>query len=61
MKRGPYRWFRHPNYMVVCAEIALLPLVFGAWQIALGFSLLNAAILYHRIRIEESELGIQNS
>jgi len=60
VKRGPYRWFRHPNYMVVCAEIALLPLVFGAWQIALGFSALNAAILTHRIRIEERELGIQN-
>jgi len=40
-RRGPYRWMRHPNYAVVAAEIAMLPLAFGAWKIALGFSLAN--------------------
>ncbi len=58
VKDGPYRWFKHPNYMVVAAEIALLPLVFGAWGIAIGFSVLNAAVLFHRIGIEERELGL---
>ncbi len=54
---GPYRWLRHPNYMVVVAEIALLPLVFGVWEVALGFSFLNAIILLYRLRIEERALA----
>ena len=54
--RGPYRFVRHPNYLVVAAEIALLPLVFGLWQVALLFTLLNAAILAVRIRAENAAL-----
>ncbi len=55
--RGPYRFLRHPNYLVVALEIPLLPLAFGAWQIALGFGLANLALLAHRIRIEERALA----
>jgi methyltransferase len=55
--RGPYRWINHPNYAVVVAEIALLPLVFGLWQVALMFTLLNAAALTVRIREENRALG----
>lgn len=55
--RGPYRLVDHPNYLVVIGEIALLPLVFGLWQVALIFSLLNAAILTVRIRAENRALG----
>ena len=54
--RGPYRFTRHPNYAVVCAEIALLPLVFGLWQLALIFTALNAAVLSIRIRAENRAL-----
>lgn len=54
--RGPFRFVRHPNYLVVIAEIALLPLAFGLWQVALIFSLLNAAVLTVRIRAEEKAL-----
>ena len=57
VRRGPYRYLRHPNYVVVTAEIAVLPLVFGAWEIALVFSILNAALLWHRIRIENAALS----
>lgn len=57
VQRGPYRWCRHPNYLVVCAEIALLPLAFGAWQIALLFSFLNAVLLAHRIKTEQRALS----
>ncbi|MGO8916365.1 MAG: isoprenylcysteine carboxyl methyltransferase family protein [Stellaceae bacterium] len=57
VRRGPYRFLRHPNYAVVAAEIAALPLVFGAWRIALIFSLLNAALLAWRIRLEERALA----
>jgi methyltransferase len=56
VRRGPYRFLRHPNYVIVCAEIAVLPLAFGAVEIAIVFSILNAALLSWRIRIEERAL-----
>jgi methyltransferase len=55
--KGPYRFVNHPNYWVVIAEIALLPMVFGLWQVALVFSLLNAAALWVRIGAENRALG----
>ncbi len=55
--RGPYRYVRHPNYLIVALEIPVLPLAFGAWQIALGFGLANLALLAQRIRIEERALA----
>ncbi len=55
--RGPYRFVDHPNYLVVIGEIAVLPLVFGLWQIALIFSLLNAAVLRVRVREENAALA----
>ena len=57
VRRGPYRLVDHPNYLVVVGEIAVLPLVFGLWQVALVFSALNAAILAVRIRHENRALG----
>jgi methyltransferase len=57
VRNGPFRFVRHPNYLVVIGEIAALPLVFGAWRIALVFSLLNLALLAWRIRIEEQALA----
>jgi methyltransferase len=57
VKRGPYRFLRHPNYAVVALEIPVLPLAFGAWQIALAFGLANLALLAHRIRVEERALA----
>jgi methyltransferase len=55
--RGPYRFLRHPNYLVVIGEMALLPLVFGQVRNAIVFSVLNSAALAWRIRIEEAALG----
>ena len=57
VQRGPYRFLRHPNYAVVAGEIAVLPLVFGAWEVAVVFSVLNAAMLWHRIAVEEAALA----
>jgi methyltransferase len=54
---GPYRFVRHPNYVIVSAEIALLPLVFGLWQVAMLFTLLNAVVLTVRVRAENEALG----
>ncbi len=56
VRRGPYRWIRHPNYAVVVGEIAVLPLAFGSWGLALFFSVANAALLGWRIRIENRAL-----
>jgi methyltransferase len=57
VRRGPYRFLRHPNYAIVAAEIAVLPLAFGAVAIAVAFTLLNAALLTWRIRVEDHALG----
>ena len=57
VRRGPYRWVRHPNYLIVAAEIAVLPLAFDDWAIAIAFSLANALLLRHRIGVEERALA----
>jgi methyltransferase len=54
---GPFRFVSHPNYLVVIGEIAVLPLVFGLWEVALVFSLLNAMVLAIRIRAENRALA----
>lgn len=54
---GPYRWFSHPNYVAVVVEGAALPLVGGAWITALVFTVLNAALLAVRIRVENAALA----
>jgi methyltransferase len=57
IRRGPYRYVRHPNYLVVIGEIAVLPLVFGQVTTAIAFSLLNLAIIAWRIRVENAALA----
>jgi methyltransferase len=57
VRKGPYRFIRHPNYLVVVLEIALLPLAVGSWPLALGFSIVNAIVLAWRIRAEEMTLA----
>jgi methyltransferase len=57
VRNGPFRYVRHPNYWVVVGEIAVLPLAFGDWQIALIWSILNALLLRHRIAIENQALA----
>ena len=57
VRRGPYRFMNHPNYLIVVLEIAVLPLVFGLWQLALVFSLLNAVVLAIRIGEENRALA----
>ena len=54
--RGPYRWLRHPNYLIVTAEVAILPLAFDAIAIAVVASAVNALLLARRIRIEQTML-----
>jgi len=54
---GPYRFLRHPNYVVVTAEIALLPLMLHLQTLALLFTLLNGLVLFIRIRAENRGLA----
>ncbi len=54
--RGPYQWLRHPNYLIVVLEIAVVPLALGMPMFALVFSLANAALLSFRIRVESRAL-----
>ncbi|MGB0748261.1 MAG: isoprenylcysteine carboxyl methyltransferase family protein [Magnetospiraceae bacterium] len=54
---GPYRYLRHPNYLLVALEIPLLPVALGAWEIAAIFTPLVLATLIWRIRAEDRALG----
>jgi methyltransferase len=57
IRGGPYRFLNHPNYAVVAAEIAVLPLAFGEYRVALFFSALNLALLAWRLRVENAALA----
>jgi methyltransferase len=54
---GPYRYLAHPNYAVVIAEIALLPLALHLPLVALVFTILNAAVIVIRLRSEARALA----
>jgi methyltransferase len=57
--RGPYRLLRHPNYAVVAAEIAVVPLALGLPLYALVFTILNALVLAIRIPAENAALDAE--
>ena len=52
VRKGPYKLFKHPNYVDVVLEIAIIPLVFNLYYTALIFSVLNAIMLSVRIKVE---------
>lgn len=56
VKKGPFHFIRHPNYVVVTLEIIVIPLMLGAYFTALVFTVLNFIILSVRIPIEEAAL-----
>lgn len=45
VRRGPYRFIAHPNYVAVALELLCVPMLFGAWITALVCTILNAALL----------------
>jgi methyltransferase len=61
VRRGPYRWLHHPNYVAVVAEGVALPLVHSAWLTAVCFTMANALVLAVRIRVENAALGYATS
>jgi len=58
IKKGPYNYFKHPNYLVVMAEIAVIPLAFHLYYTAVIFTLLNSIMLFIRIKEENKALQI---
>ncbi|MBV9990300.1 MAG: hypothetical protein JOZ72_03325 [Alphaproteobacteria bacterium] len=61
VRRGPYRFVNHPNYLVVSAEILVLPLAFHEWLVAAVFTVLNAAVLAWRIHQENAALAARRA
>jgi methyltransferase len=57
VRRGPYRWLAHPNYLAVAIELLAGPLLFGAWRTALLVSAANLALLRVRLRAEDAALA----
>lgn len=56
IEKGPYRYIRHPNYLVVLIETITLPLIFSAYKTAFIFTIIQTVILYIRIKEEEEAL-----
>ncbi len=56
IRKGPYRYLKHPNYLAVAIEIAVIPLIFSCYITSAVFSLLNLLVLRRRIRIEDTAL-----
>ena len=59
--RGPFRFVRHPNYLVVAIEIPLVPLILGLEWVALVFGAANLALLAYRIRVEDGALQLRRA
>jgi methyltransferase len=58
IKSGPYTYFKHPNYLIVIIEIAVIPLIFQLYFTAIVFSVLNSILLFVRIKEENKALRI---
>lgn len=56
IKKGPYRFLKHPNYVIVSLELIIIPFIFQAYFTAVLFTLLNILILSIRIPAEEKAL-----
>lgn len=57
VKEGPYKYLKHPNYIIVGIELFVIPLLFGAYLTAIVFPLLHILILTIRIPYEEKALA----
>jgi methyltransferase len=58
VSKGPYKYIKHPNYLIVSAEIFILPMIFNLYFTAIVFTILNAVMLRIRIKIENEALKI---
>ncbi|KQL53750.1 isoprenylcysteine carboxyl methyltransferase [Heyndrickxia shackletonii] len=58
IKKGPYRWLKHPNYIIVTLELIIIPLLFQAYYTLIAFFIFNLLILSVRIPTEERMLSL---
>jgi len=58
IKKGLYKYLKHPNYLIVIGEIAIIPLIFHLYYTAIIFTVLNAIMLSVRIKEENRALNI---
>ncbi|MDQ3021737.1 MAG: hypothetical protein M3R36_14375 [Bacteroidota bacterium] len=56
VRKGPYKLFKHPNYIIVVFEIFTIPMMFDLYFTAIIFSILNALVLSRRIKVENEVL-----
>ncbi|WP_045837154.1 isoprenylcysteine carboxyl methyltransferase family protein [Hyphomicrobium sp. 99] len=59
--RGPYKYFRHPNYAVTITETFLLPAVFGAWAVSIIMGAVWTAVLAYKIELEDEALSARRA
>ncbi len=52
IQNGPYKLFRHPNYIAVIVELAVIPIIFSCYITATVFSIVNAFVVARRMEIE---------
>ncbi|MDB5288638.1 MAG: isoprenylcysteine carboxyl methyltransferase [Mucilaginibacter sp.] len=55
---GIYKYIKHPNYIIVICEIAIIPLTFHLYYTAVIFTILNAIMLTVRIKKENEVLAM---
>ncbi len=56
--KGPYRYIKHPNYIIVIGEILIIPLIFHLYYTAIIFTMLNGVMLFFRIKEENKALNL---
>lgn len=56
IRKGFYLYFKHPNYLIVIIEVALIPCIFQLYYTAIIFSILNLIMLSIRIKVENKVL-----
>jgi methyltransferase len=57
IRKGPYKYFNHPNYAAVIIELLVIPLMFDCYITAVVFSAANLLVLKRRIKIENEALA----
>lgn len=61
IRKGPYRYMKHPNYVIVFIELLVIPLIFGLYITAYIFPFLHLLLLTIRIPTEEEALNRSTS
>ena len=61
VRNGPYRFLRHPNYLVTFLETILVPAIFGAWAVGLLFGVIWGVVLVYKIKLEDEALDARRA